>query len=116
MSKVVPVFKKGFKTDIGNYRPISILNAIPKLFEKLVTSYVYNFLQSHLFEAQHDFVPKKSACTNLLIMKKTIIDAMEDFAQVDVIYTDFSKAFDSVNHKILISKLEKIGFGGSLFN
>ena len=90
---------------MSNYRSISILNALSKLFGKIVTKRIYAICR------HHGFMDRQSACSNLVFLKSYIIEAMEDDSQVDVVYTDFSKAFDSVDHTILFHKLAKLGFG-----
>lgn len=61
-------------------------------------------------------MPKRSACNNLTITKNIILHSFDSNAQTDIIYTDFSKAFDQVNHLILFNKLQSFGFSGSLLN
>ena len=110
-SKIVLIHKKGDKSDVSHYRPISILYALSKLFEKIVTKRIYANCRHLLSHCQHGFIDRRSTCSNLVSLKSYIIEAMEDGSQVDAVYTDFSKAFDSVNHIILICKLSKFGFG-----
>ena len=110
----MPIYKKSDKTDVSNYRPISILNVIPKLFEKIVTDYIKKKMRYILSNSQHGFVDRRSTSTNLVTFKSFLADAMEKGNQVDAIYTDFSKAFDSVSHKIHFTKLKRLGFGSSI--
>ena len=113
-SSVTPIYKKGKLDDVSNYRPISILNSIPKLLEKIITPIIYNSF-SHLFiEQQHGFSGSKSTLSNLAIITSYISNALDRHRQVDVVYTDFAKAFDKVPHKRLIEKLSKCGLRGPL--
>jgi hypothetical protein len=114
-SFMTPIFKCGNRFQISNYRGIAILNCIPKLFEKIV---VKNFLEKvgHLInEHQHGFIKNKSTITNLTcysnILRQSIVVKN---GQVDSIYTDFKKAFDRVDHSLLIFKLEKMGIRGNI--
>lgn len=106
LSYVIPVHKTGPKNVISNYRPISKLSSLPTFFEKLLEPILSQPFK-HLFNSnQHGW----STETNLLCFYSDILEPVEKGLQVDVIYTDFYKAFDSVNHRILILKLKQIGF------
>lgn len=115
-SRVFPVHKKGDKDNVLNYRPISILSSIPKLFEKLVV----NQLRTHIWPAicteQHGFVGGRSTLSNLALFKTTVADVIDRGSQLDVIYTDFSKAFDRVDHRVILHKLKFFGIDGALLS
>lgn len=111
---VTPVHKKGSKSDISNYRPISKLCIIAKLFEKLVYDQVYSALHMSFIPNQHGFLKGRSTVSNLILFDDYITNAMESGGRVDVIYTDYSKCFDRIDHKLLIAKLELIGVRGDL--
>lgn len=115
-SHIVPIFKNGKRSDITNYRGITIIPGIPKLFEKIVTKYlqfdVNNFISIH----QHGFVKQRSSITNLCELVMFGINTLEEKSQLDVVYTDFSKAFDCINHTILLEKLNNFGFNSSILN
>jgi len=113
-SYLVPIFKNGDKTSIDNYRGIATLSTIPKLFEKIISQKITSFVETRLNEQQHGFRRNRSTTTNLMIFTSSVLCDMEKGYSVDTIYTDFKKAFDKVDHKILISKLAKFGFSGSL--
>ena len=114
VSHIIPVFKDGDRGEISNYRGICILSAIPKLFEKLVYDHISRDVFPHIASEQHGFVPGRSIVTNLANFISPTIQWIEDGFQVDVVYTDFSKAFDRVNHRLLILKLKEFGFDGPL--
>jgi hypothetical protein len=113
-TKIVPVFKDGSKSDIKNYRPISILSVIPKIFESLVYPYLYSHFAQQLTFKQHGFVRSRSTSSNLVAYIEAVSGHVDGRVQVDAVYTDLSKAFDRVNHDILLSKLCNSGVGGSV--
>ena len=89
------------------------MSAIPKLFEKFVTANVVHLLQSVITPQQHGFVKGRSTVTNLLEFVSHVFAAFTSKLQTDVIYTDFSKAFDKVNHNLLFLKLDMMGFSST---
>lgn len=105
-----PTHKKGPKNDVANYRPIAKLSCIPKVFELIIFDSVYSHCSSLLIPNQHGFVKHKSTITNLVESTSTFINNMEAGFQTDVIYTDFSKAFDILPHSVILLKLKKLGF------
>lgn len=112
---VTPVHKSGDRSNIKNYRPISKLCIFAKILEKIVHSQVYSSLKISFITEQHGFVKNKSTESNLLIFCDYTSRNMESGGQVDTIYTDFSKAFDRIDHHILIQKLLNCGIHGNLF-
>lgn len=102
---ITPIFKKGDETIISNYRPICISNAFAIIFEKIVHMKIVHSIENQLSPKQHGFTKSKSTDTNLLEYVTFISNALEEGSEVHSIYTDFSKAFDSVNHTILLNKL-----------
>jgi Reverse transcriptase (RNA-dependent DNA polymerase) len=115
-SYLIPIYKSGGRTNTENYRGIAILSTLPKLFEKLVCDKLHETLTLNFHNEQHGFMKNRSINSNLMIYSKFIFDIFEKNSQVDAIYTDFSKAFDSVDHKILIKKLSILGFSGNFLN
>lgn len=108
-ARVVPLFKNGNRKCVTNYRPISILSAISKLFESMVHTVMYSHIKKHITIKQHGFMAKRSCITNLVLFTSDIKESVDQNTQVDVIYTDFSKAFDKVNHNFLVKKLNALG-------
>lgn len=108
-SFIIPLHKSGNKSNISNYRGIAKLSAIPKLMEKLVTDYLFFNTRSLISPFQHGFLKGRSTVTNLLEFTTHVFRGFLARARTDVIYTDFSKAFDRVDHRILLLKLSLIG-------
>lgn len=118
-SFLVPVFKSGARNKVENYRGIAIISSIPKLFEKLVLDVMELTVISRLNDEKHGFVKGRSTVTNLVLYSSFLVNGIEGGGQVDSIYTDFSRAFDRVNHHLLLLKLERHGlrvhyFAGSI--
>lgn len=115
-SFVFPVFKKGSKQDISNYRGIAALCAMSKLFEVIVLDFFRHYCSSCISDDQHGFFPKRSTNTNLVTYVSTIQRAIQKGFQVDAVYTDLSAAFDKIDHRITVAKLRRIGLHGTFLN
>ena len=113
-SKVIPIHKKDSKLDVANYRPISLLSNINKILEKLMFNRLLKFLemQNCIYELQFGFRKQHSTNHALLSMTQQIKDAIDDGNMAVGIFVDFQKAFDTVNHEILLKKLEHYGIRG----
>lgn len=109
-SFIIPIHKKGGKSDISNYRPIAKLSCIPKLFESIVYDSMYFHCKPIFSEVQHGFLKGRSTTTNLTDFISSTLCAMENGYDVDVVTTDFSKAFDKISHNIILFKLNALGF------
>lgn len=108
LSFLRPIFKSGNRSHVSNYRGVAILSAIPKFFESLVKDIIqFRFINS-ISNFQHGFLPGRSTVSNLMVFSNFIFNSIQAGNQVDVIYTDFSKAFDKVSHTLLIEKLNLI--------
>ncbi|XP_038106380.1 uncharacterized protein LOC119766072 [Culex quinquefasciatus] len=113
-SFVFPVHKKGPKRDVRNYRGIAALCAVSKLFEVIVLDFIKFNCCDYIAQEQHGFMAKRSTSSNLVTYSSFILRTMQKRKQIDAIYTDLSAAFDKLNHRIAVAKLERLGFSGSL--
>ena len=112
-STITPIFKSGHKHEIDNYRGITKLMVVPKLFEAIKTK-IYEKIRNSISPYQHGFVAGRSTSTNLVLFINYLINSIEKGSQIDVVYTDFSKAFDRVIISHLIQKLAALGFHSTL--
>ena len=108
-STMFPVFKKGDKCNIVNYRGITSLGVESKVFESLIYEKLFASCKQYISPYQHGFFPGRSVETNLISFTSFCMDQICKKLQVDVIYTDLKAAFDKVNHDILLAKLAKMG-------
>ena len=106
MGHVVPIFKKGNKHEVSNYRPISLTSLVMKTFEMIVNDELLIHADRFIDCRQHGFLAKKSCATNLVGLCDSLALSLNDNVHTDVVYFDFAKAFDSVNHDIVLSKLK----------
>jgi hypothetical protein len=113
-SYVTPIHKAGDKRDVKNYRPISKLSTFGKLMERIVVEQLTPVIKPFILPSQHGFFPGRSVESNLIEYTEFILSSMGGGGQVDAIYTDLSKAFDKINHNILLHKLGCFGFHGNL--
>lgn len=114
IAKVVPIYKKGSPSDIQNYRPVSILPSISKLFERAMYNRLLNHLETNsLFDIeQHGFRKNKSTVTALVAFTESIIDSVDKKDMVTGIFMDLTRAFDSISHSKLLHKLNSLGVHG----
>ena len=115
-SKCIPIFKGGIldSGDPVNYRPISILNCLNKVFERLLHKQLYNYLEKHelIPNFQYGYRKKHSTCHAVLDFSRQIEDILDSNEVAISIFMDLSKAFDTVDRSILCKKLEKLGIRG----
>ena len=116
--RVTPVFKKGDADDVNNYRPISILSVSMKVFEKVVHNQVYEFLKTSniLSENQSGFRNSHSTDTAVICVSDFILEELGKKKYVGAVLVDLKKAFDTVDHKILLKKLFCHGFRDCSFD
>ncbi|KAK6187305.1 hypothetical protein SNE40_005366 [Patella caerulea] len=113
---VTPILKKGTPSSINNYRPISLLSCIGKIFERCLYKYIYNFFLDHkiLTPLQSGFIKNDSTVYQLLDIYDQICIALDEGKEVRSVYFDISKAFDRVWHRGLLSKLHAVGIRGNI--
>ena len=111
VAKIIPLHKKGDKSNPDNYRPISLLPCISKLLERMVQLQLVHYLQTNniLVQAQSGFRANHSTVTALVKVTDEWLIAMDGGKYTGVIYIDLKKAFDTVDHDILLSKLSQLG-------
>ena len=116
MAKVIPIFKKDDPLDCGNYRPISLLPIFSKIFEKIIYSRMYEFLELNrlIYNRQFGFRANHSTNHALISMTESIKCFLDSGDFVAGIFIDLEKAFDTVNHQILCNKLNYYGFRGKI--
>lgn len=113
-AKIIPIFKSGDRNNINNYRPISILSAFSKIYEKVITTRLVRYLENNnlLTTFQHGFRSNRSTETAVLHFINNVYKFLEEKSYVVGIFIDLSKAFDMLNHNILFDKLSHIGIRG----
>lgn len=113
-AKVTPIFKKGQRSEIRNFRPISILSTPAKVFESILYNRLFYHVKRFINPHQHGFFTGRSITSNLLNFSDFCTSTLDFNGQVDVIYTDFEKAFDKVDHLALLSRLNYFGLSSPL--
>ena len=115
---IVPIHKKGDKSKVSNYRPISLTSIACKVMERVVADNIQQFLAANdiISNDQYAYTKGKSCQLQLLNFTNDIFKYLKNGSQVDVAYLDFSKAFDSVIHSKLLLKLKIVGIDGLILN
>ena len=115
IAKVIPMFKSGTKTDVTNYRPISLLPQFSKILEKLFLTRINSFLcvNNILSSSQYGFRTNLFTPLAVIELIEEITNATDNKNQAIRVFIDLKKAFDTVDHRILIKKLEHYGVRGA---
>ena len=115
-NKVVPIFKKSDKTNIENYRPVAIGNSFSKIFEYCMLERLLKYMDKYciLDDGQHGFRPSRSTDTAIYGVHSKIFSCLDAGECPVGIFCDLSRAFDCVNHNLLLSKLERYGIRGEI--
>ena len=117
-ARITPIYKKGSKSDINNYRPISNLHVLSKIFEKTMKVYLVDFIVKNeiITPKQFGFQKNKSTEDALIEFSSYLYDKLDNSKSTLSIFIDFSKAFDTVPHKVLLKKLNYYGIRGIVNN
>ena len=115
---IVPIFKKGDRTDANNYRPIALTCTACKLMESVIKDQLLSYLLNNklISRHQHAFISKHSTASNLIECVHDWLVSLNSARSTDVIYVDFSRAYDSIVISKLLFKIRYYGFSGNLFN
>ncbi|KAK4830406.1 hypothetical protein QYF61_010937 [Mycteria americana] len=114
LASVTPIYKKGWKEDPGNYRPVCLTSVSGKVMERFILSVLNRHVQANqgIRPSQHGFMKGRSCLTNLISFYDQVTCLTDEGKAIDVIYLDFSKASDTITHSILLEKLAAHGLGG----
>lgn len=112
LTKVIPVHKKGVKSDYANYRPVSIIPVISKVLERLLNNRIVSYLEKcNLLSCnQYGFRAKRSTVDAITKFMKKCVNGLDDKNKVLGCFYDMSKAFDTISHNVLLDKLLFYGF------
>lgn len=114
LAHVTPIHKSGSTHEVTNYRPISMLSIPAKLLDNIIADELFERYNDIIIPEQHGFFKKRSTVTNLIDYTESLQRCIDEAGQTDVVYTDFSRAFDKINHKILLRKIQDMGINGNM--
>ena len=118
ISKVIPIYKKGDVSFLSNYRPISLLPTLPKIFERVIYNQLYNYFVNNSLLTEHQFGFRAIHSTGLATIRLVdyINKEIDFFKHTPVnIYLDLSKAFDTINFEVLLYTMRYYGVVGTPF-
>jgi hypothetical protein len=112
----MPIPKGDQKNEVSNYRSISLLPIVSKVLERCIYDKLINHVSSELHNLQNGFLSGKSATSQLLKVLHEFDESLDKRIQTDVLYLDFAKAFDRVDHQLLLKKISNLGVCGNLLS
>ncbi|GAB0206223.1 mitochondrial enolase superfamily member 1 [Grus japonensis] len=114
LANVTPIYKKGWKEDPGNYRPVRLTSVPEKVKEQIILSSITWYVQDNqvIRPSQDEFMKGRSCLTNLISFYDKVTHLVDEGKAVDVVYLDFSKTFDTISYSILLEKLAAHGLDG----
>ena len=115
IQKIIPIHKKGDRSIISNYRPISLLCTLSTMLESIIYRKIIDFIRPLLSPHQYGFLTNRSCLMNLLISYSNVLESFNRAHITDAIYLDFAKAFDTLPHAKLLYKLWQFGITGQLW-
>ena len=110
LAEVIPLFKKADPFDKSNYCPVSLLSHMSKVFERIIYNQINEYIEPFLSNLLTGFRKNHNTRHSLLKMLESFKEALDKSNSVSAIFMDLSKAFDTLNHDLLIAKLEVYGF------
>ena len=118
MAEIVPLYKSKEEDKVISYHPISLLMTTSKILEKIIYTKLYGFLTQHnlFFDSQYGFRTKRSCKHAIMEMVGHVLQAKNDRKHSMGVFLDLSKAFDTLDHMVLISKLEQYGVRGVMLD
>ena len=118
IASVLPLFKKDDPLVCTNYRPISLLPCISKVFERALFNHIFDFLRKHniLKRNQSGFIPGDSTINQLIAICNKLYKCSDEGDEMVAVFLDLTKAFDKVWHRGLLYKMKKCGIGGKLYD
>ena len=111
---VIPIFKGGSKAEPASYRPVSLTSHLVKTFERVLVRALVGYLdfKNLMDKNQHGYRSGRSTLSQLLLHHNRLLEALENGENIDAIYPNFAKAFDKVDHDLLLEKLKSLGVKG----
>jgi len=118
VANITPIFKKGDRKDPSNYRPVSLTSVVSKIKEKIIRDGVMDHLHKNnlLSKNQFGFVKHGSTKIQMMVVMDKWTKLLDQGTAVDIVYLDFTKAFDKVSHSHLLHKLNGLGINQTVLN
>ena len=113
---ISPTWKGDNKQDPANYRPMALTNILSKVMETIIRDMIISHMikVGLIDDAQHGSVAGRSTVTQLIDQQNTILNLLEQGDNMEIIYLDFAKAYDKIDHLIMLNKLNNIGIDGNI--